>query len=122
MAFIMIQLTIRAIAVQVGNLEKDIMFSHGHDWTSEITDAGYIVPLDKYLLIETISDLKLQFLASFLRVKALATYLYETTTGVTVFWSDFAARTILFAIPIIIIYIVAQKYIGEAMTYGAVKG
>jgi len=61
-------------------------------------------------------------IASFLRVKTLAAYLYETATGVTVFWSDFAARTILFAIPIIIIYIVAQKYIGEAMTYGAVKG
>ncbi len=60
-------------------------------------------------------------IASFLRVRTLAAYVYETATGQTIFWSDFAARTILFAIPIIILYIVAQKYIGEAMRYGAGK-
>ncbi|MET1159897.1 MAG: ABC transporter permease subunit [Thermoprotei archaeon] len=60
-------------------------------------------------------------IASFLRVRTLAAYVYETATGQTIFWSDFAARTILFAIPIIIIYIIAQKYIGEAMRYGAGK-
>jgi arabinogalactan oligomer/maltooligosaccharide transport system permease protein len=35
--------------------------------------------------------------------------------------SDFATRTLLFAVPIIAIYVFAQKYIGEAMRYGACK-
>ncbi len=60
-------------------------------------------------------------LASFLRVQTLAAYIYQTASGQTIYWSDFAARTILFAIPIIIIYAVAQKYIGEAMRYGSGK-
>ncbi len=59
--------------------------------------------------------------ADFLRVKTLAAYIYETATGQTIYWADFAARTILFAIPVIILYAVAQKYIGEAMRYGALK-
>ncbi len=61
-------------------------------------------------------------IASFLRVKTLAAYLYETATGLSIAWADFAARTILFAIPIVILYAIAQRYIGEAMTYGASKG
>ncbi len=61
-------------------------------------------------------------IADFLRVRTLAAFIYETATGQTIYWADFAARTILFAIPIIILYAVAQKYIGEAMRYGAVKG
>ncbi|MEZ0346326.1 MAG: ABC transporter permease subunit [Infirmifilum sp.] len=59
--------------------------------------------------------------ANFLRVETLAAYVYETATGQTIFWSDFAARTILFALPIIAIYVFTQKYIGEAMRYGAGK-
>lgn len=60
-------------------------------------------------------------LASFVRVNTLAAYIYTTAVGQTIFWSDFAARTILFAIPIVILYVVAQRYIGEAMRYGAGK-
>jgi arabinogalactan oligomer/maltooligosaccharide transport system permease protein len=61
-------------------------------------------------------------IADFLRVRTLAAYIYESAIGQTIYWSDFAAETILFAIPIIILYVVAQRYIGEAMRYGAVKG
>jgi arabinogalactan oligomer/maltooligosaccharide transport system permease protein len=60
-------------------------------------------------------------IANFLRVETLAAYVYATATGQTIFWSDFAARTLLFAIPIIAIYVFTQKYIGEAMRYGAGK-
>ncbi|MGB9786430.1 MAG: ABC transporter permease subunit [Infirmifilum uzonense] len=60
-------------------------------------------------------------IANFLRVETLAAYVYETATGQTIFWSDFAARTILFALPIIVIYVFTQRYIGEAMRYGAGK-
>ena len=60
-------------------------------------------------------------LATFVRVNTLGAYIYQTAVGQTIFWSDFAARTILFAIPIIILYAVAQRYIGEAMRYGAGK-
>ncbi|UNQ73350.1 ABC transporter permease subunit [Infirmifilum sp. NZ] len=60
-------------------------------------------------------------IANFLRIETLAAYVYETATSQTIFWSDFAARTIIFAIPIIAIYVFTQKYIGEAMRYGAGK-
>ncbi len=60
-------------------------------------------------------------IANFLRIETLAAYIYETATGQTIYWSDFAARTLLFAIPIIIMYVLTQKYIGEAMKYGAGK-
>jgi arabinogalactan oligomer/maltooligosaccharide transport system permease protein len=60
-------------------------------------------------------------LASFLRVETLAAYIYETAMGQTIFWSDFAARTILFSIPVIIVYAYAQKYLGEAMAFAATK-
>lgn len=59
--------------------------------------------------------------ASFLRVNTLAAYIYETAMGQTIYWSDFAARTILFSIPLIIVYAFSQKYIGEALRYGAGK-
>jgi len=59
--------------------------------------------------------------ANFLRVETLAAYVYLTATGQTIFWSDFAARTILFALPIIAVYVFTQRYIGEAMRYGAGK-
>ncbi|MDM7274536.1 MAG: ABC transporter permease subunit [Thermoprotei archaeon] len=59
--------------------------------------------------------------ASFLRVPTLAAYIYQTATGQTIFWGDFAARTILFSIPIIVLFIISQRYIGEAVKYGAGK-
>ncbi len=61
-------------------------------------------------------------IADFLRVKTIAAYLYVTAAGQRMYWSKFAARAILFAIPIIVLYGVAQKYIGEALRYGAAKG
>ncbi len=61
-------------------------------------------------------------IASFLRVHTLAAFIYESASGQAVRWGDFAAKTMLFAIPIIVLYAVAQRYIGEAMRYGAVKG
>ncbi|MGC9149454.1 MAG: hypothetical protein ACP5GI_08480 [Sulfolobales archaeon] len=60
-------------------------------------------------------------LASFIRVNTLAAYIYLTAVGQTIYWSDFAARTLLFAIPIVVIYAIAQRYIGEAMRFGAGK-
>jgi arabinogalactan oligomer/maltooligosaccharide transport system permease protein len=60
-------------------------------------------------------------IANFLRVETLAAYIYQTATGQTIYWGDFAARTLVFSIPIIIIYAVAQRYIGEAIRYGAGK-
>lgn len=60
-------------------------------------------------------------IASFLRVETLAAYIYETATGQTIYWGDFAARTLLFAIPLILLYAFSQRYIGEAMRYGAGK-
>lgn len=60
-------------------------------------------------------------LASFLGVRTLAAYIYQTATGQTIYWSDFAARTLLFALPVAVVYVIAQKYIGEAMRYGAGK-
>lgn len=58
-------------------------------------------------------------MANFLRVSTLAAYIYETATAQVIYWSDFAARVILFAIPIILVYALSQRYIGEAMRYGA---
>lgn len=59
--------------------------------------------------------------ASFLKVPTVAAYIYQTASGQTIFWADFAARTILFSIPILILFVVSQRYIGEAMRYGAGK-
>lgn len=60
-------------------------------------------------------------IASFLRVRTLGAFIYETAAGQTIYWADFAARTIIYAIPIIILYAVAQRYIGEAMVRGTIK-
>ncbi|MCE4612823.1 MAG: ABC transporter permease subunit [Desulfurococcales archaeon] len=59
--------------------------------------------------------------ASFLKVPTLAVYIYQTATGQTIFWGDFAARTLLYSIPIIVLFVVSQRYIGEALRYGAGK-
>ncbi len=62
-------------------------------------------------------------IADFLRVRTIAAYLYVTAAGLHgPDWPAFAARAILFAIPVIVLYCVAQKYIGEALRYGATKG
>ena len=40
------------------------VFTWAHDWTGELAEGGYIIPLDKYLPPQTISDLQSQFLAA----------------------------------------------------------
>lgn len=60
-------------------------------------------------------------IASFIKVPTVAAYIYQTAAGQTIFWGDFAARTILFSIPVVVLFVVAQRYIGEAMRYGAGK-
>ncbi len=59
--------------------------------------------------------------ASFIKVPTVAAYIYQTAVGQTIFWGDFAARTILFSIPIVLLFIISQRYIGEAVRYGAGK-
>ncbi len=56
--------TVVAAAVQVGEPGKgpDI-FTWAHDWTGEMADAGYIIPLDNYLPKETLDDLRNQYLS-----------------------------------------------------------
>ncbi|WP_440059969.1 ABC transporter permease subunit [Thermogladius sp. 4427co] len=63
-------------------------------------------------------------LANFLGVSTLAQYIFQTAFGSRGLElpARFAANAILFAIPTIIIYVVAQRYIGEAMRMGAVRG
>jgi len=39
------------------------VFTWAHDWTGEMAEAGYIIPLDQYLPPETLQDLKKQFLS-----------------------------------------------------------
>jgi len=40
------------------------VFTWAHDWTGELAEGGYIIPLDKYLPPQTISDLQSQYLAA----------------------------------------------------------
>lgn len=49
--------------VQVGEVgaAADI-FTWAHDWTGELAEGGYIIPLDKYLPQETLEDLRKQYL------------------------------------------------------------
>ncbi|MGC9011932.1 ABC transporter permease subunit [Thermogladius sp.] len=63
-------------------------------------------------------------LANFLGVSTLAQYIFQTAFGARGLElpARFAANAILFAIPTIVIYVVAQRYIGEAMRMGAVRG
>lgn len=99
-------------------------FIDGASWRQVIFDV--VLPASKPTMIVTALFAFMgawgEFIvANFLRVETLAAYVYETATGQTIFWSDFAARTILFALPIIAVYVFAQRYIGEALRYGAGK-
>ncbi|MEN2999704.1 MAG: ABC transporter permease subunit [Acidilobaceae archaeon] len=63
-----------------------------------------------------------EFIVSdFLKVPTLAAYIYRTAMGQTIAWGDFAARTILFSLPVILLFVLSQRYIGEALRYGAGK-
>ncbi|MEM0379963.1 MAG: ABC transporter permease subunit [Desulfurococcaceae archaeon] len=64
------------------------------------------------------------FIANLLRITTVGAYIFRTAFGARGLQdpSLYAALSIIYAIPIIIIYIVAQKYIGEAYRMGIVKG
>lgn len=56
-------------AVKAGVLANDLentanVFTWAHDWTGELAEGGFIVPLDKYLPPETIEDLQAQYLTN----------------------------------------------------------
>ncbi|MGC8949558.1 MAG: extracellular solute-binding protein, partial [Thermoprotei archaeon] len=56
-------------AVKAGVIAGDVentahVFTWAHDWTGELADGGYIVPLDKYLPPETLQDLQNQYLSA----------------------------------------------------------
>lgn len=55
-------------AVKAGIIAGDVehtadVFTWAHDWTGELAEGGYIVPIDKYLPPETLQDLQSQFLS-----------------------------------------------------------
>lgn len=60
-------------------------------------------------------------LANVLQVTTLPVQLYKYTTGMTIYWNEFSAFALIFAIPVVMFYIVAQKYIGEAIRLGVIK-
>ena len=60
-------------------------------------------------------------LANTLQVTTLPVQLYKYTTGYTIYWNEFSAFALIFAIPVVVLYVVSQRFIGEAMKFGAVK-
>jgi arabinogalactan oligomer/maltooligosaccharide transport system substrate-binding protein len=55
-------------AVKAGIIANDIentahVFTWAHDWTGEMADGGYIIPISDYLSPETLSDLQNQYLS-----------------------------------------------------------
>jgi len=67
--------------VKAGVLAEDIentahVFTWAHDWTGELAEGGYIVPLDKYLPPETITDLQGEILSIALSASEYKLYLY----------------------------------------------
>jgi len=64
------------------------------------------------------------FIANLLRVRTLGAYIFQTAFGARGLQdpSLYAALSLIYALPIILVYIVAQRYIGEAYRMGIVKG
>lgn len=64
------------------------------------------------------------FIANLMRVTTIGAYIFRTAFGERGLQnpSVYAALSLLYALPIIIVYIIAQKYIGEAYRLGIVKG
>lgn len=67
--------------VKAGVLAEDIentahVFTWAHDWTGEMAEGGYIVPLDKYLPPDTIADLQGEILSIALTASEYRLYLY----------------------------------------------
>ena len=60
-------------------------------------------------------------LANTLQVTTLPVQLYKYTTGLSIYWNKFSAFALIFAAPVVILYILSQKYIGEAMRLGVGK-
>ncbi len=60
-------------------------------------------------------------LANTLQVTTLPVQLYKYTTGLSIYWNKFSAFALIFATPVVILYILSQKYIGEAMRLGVGK-
>lgn len=55
--------------VKAGVLTGDVentahVFTWAHDWTGDLADSGTIIALDQYLPVETLTDLKQQYMAS----------------------------------------------------------
>lgn len=64
------------------------------------------------------------FIANLLRIRTVGAYIFQTAFGARGLQdpSLYAALSLIYAIPIIITYVVAQRYIGEAYRIGIVKG
>ncbi|MEM1635591.1 MAG: ABC transporter permease subunit [Thermosphaera sp.] len=64
------------------------------------------------------------FIANLLRIQTLGAYIFQTAIGPRGEQAPslFAALALIYAIPVITVYIFAQRYIGEAYRMGAVKG
>lgn len=64
------------------------------------------------------------FVANLLRVRTIGAYVFQTAFGERGLQdpSLYAALSLIYALPIIAIYVIAQKYIGEAYKMGIVKG
>ncbi len=60
-------------------------------------------------------------LANTLQVTTLPVQLYKYTAGLSIYWNEFSAFALIFATPVVILYILSQKYIGEAMRLGVGK-
>lgn len=60
-------------------------------------------------------------LANTLQVTTLPVQLYKYTTGLAIYWNEFSAFALIFATPVVILYILSQRYIGEAMRLGVGK-
>lgn len=60
-------------------------------------------------------------LANTLQVTTLPVQLYKYTTGLAIYWNEFSAFALIFALPVIILYVLSQKYIGEALRLGVGK-
>ena len=60
-------------------------------------------------------------LANLFGFRTLPVLMYKYVGAYTTYWNMFAATAILYAIPIIVMYMVAQRFIGEAVRMG-IKG
>lgn len=64
------------------------------------------------------------FIANLMRVVTVGAYIFQTAFGPRGLQNPslYAALSLIYAVPIILVYIIAQRYIGEAYRLGIVKG